>query len=415
MHTTPSTNHPTQRPWVALESHNYRLLWLGFILANLGLQAQQVANLWQVYELTGSPLQLGLTGLFQALAILIFGLFGGVLADAFDRRQVMLVSQSLRLLVTLALGIVTQLGIAEVWHVYAATFLVTALGILDRPARQAVIANAVPRSHLFSAVSLQISSVQASRLIGPSLAGIAISTLGLTFTYYAITATVLLVIALVLALQYAQTQERGNTSFSLSAMLEGFKFIWAAPVIMGLIALDFGMTFFGAYRPLLPIFAEEVLRVGPAGLGALFAAPGVGALLGSGAVVLLGDRRFKTALALAGTAVYAFCLAPLGLSHLFLLSLVLTGGLGFFDSMAATIRQTTVQLAAPDALRGRVTSVHQMFSQSGPNLGYVQVGVTASLFGVGTALVIGAALCLATVVVVGIWWRRAGVRLVASE
>ncbi|MEK7217187.1 MAG: MFS transporter [Chloroflexota bacterium] len=396
------------KPWAALESPNYLLLWVGFIVTNVGNQALQVANLWQVYELSRSPLELGLTGLFQALPLFIFGVYGGVLADVFERRRLLIISQALRFVAVLLLALLTQLEIAEVWHVYSLTFANTVFGMLDRPARQAIIANVVPREHLFSAVSLQIASTQATRLVGPSIAGVAIAVVGLAATYYAITASVLAAVVLLLVMRVPGVQERVAGGVSFRAAGEGLRFLLSTPLLVGLIALDAGITFFGSFRPLLPIVAEEILHAGPVGLGALFAAPGVGAVIGSSAVVMMGESRRRGLLVLAGTLLYGLLVMPLGFSQSFLLSLLLAGGLGLFDAFGATVRQTSVQLATPDALRGRVTSVHQMFSMGAPSLGYVQIGVMASLVGEPAALALGGALCMVTAASVLLWWRSRG-------
>jgi MFS family permease len=408
-HTSGPEARANPRPWAALSSPNYLLLWVGFIVVNIGNQALQVANLWQVYELSRSPLELGLTGLFQALPLLVFGVYGGVLADVFDRRRLLLASQALRFVAVLLLALLTQLNAAEVWHVYTLTLANTVFGMLDRPARQAIIANVVPREHLFSAVSLQVASVQVTRLVGPSLAGVGIAAVGLAATYHAITLTVVVAVALLLVMRVPGRQERAPGGASPRAALEGLRFLLNTPLLVGLIALDTGITFFGAFRPLLPIVAEEVLKVGPVGLGALFAAPGLGAVVGSGAVVLLGERRRQGALVLAATLLYGLCVIPLGYSQWFLLSLALAGGLGLFDAFGAAVRQTAVQLATPDMLRGRVTSVHQMFSMGAPSLGYVQIGIMAALIGEAAAMALGGTLCLVTAVVVLWWWRRRGI------
>lgn len=410
MHQTSGpTARANPRPWAALSSPNYLLLWVGFIVVNTGNQALQVANLWQVYELSRSPLELGLTGLFQALPLLIFGVYGGVLADVFERRRLLLASQALRFVAVLLLALLTQFNVAEVWHVYTLTFANTVFGMLDRPARQAIIANVVPREHLFSAVSLQVASVQVTRLVGPSIAGVGIAVVGLAATYHAITLTVVVAVALLLVMRVPGRQERATGGASPRAALEGLRFLLNTPLLIGLIALDTGITFFGAFRPLLPIVAEEVLKVGPAGLGALFAAPGLGAVVGSGAVVLMGEHRRQGVLVLAATLLYGLCVIPLGYSQWFLLSLALAGGLGLFDAFGATVRQTAVQLATPDVLRGRVTSVHQMFSMGAPSLGYVQIGIMAAFIGEAAAMALGGTLCLVTAVVVLWWWRRRGI------
>ena len=416
--TTPSTESSAEpdpasypapvRPWASLLDPDYRLLLAGFAGNNLGTNALQVANLWQVYQLSRSALDLGLTGLFQAVPLLTLGLFGGVLADSFDRKKLIVIAQAMRFAVTLALAVLTHFEQAEVWHVYGATMFYTLFGLIDRPARQAIIPNVVPRHYLFNAVALQMTSNQLSRLIGPALAGVLISIIGLTTTYYAIAGSSLLVILFLLMMRTATGRPEGAPQVSMRMLLEGFQFLWQAPIIMGLIALDCALSFFGAFRTLLPIFAEEVLHVGAAGLGLLYAAPGVGAVAGAAFVMLLGNVNYKGRLVLITTAVYGLVCIPLGYSQWFLLSLALTAALGFLDCVGATVRQTTVQLLTPDALRGRVTSAHQAFSMGAPSLWYLQIGITASIFGAAASLALGGVSCLATVFVIAFWWRKRG-------
>lgn len=395
------------KPWASLQHSEYRLLLAGFAGNNLGTNALQVANLWQVYQLSRSALDLGLTGLFQAIPLLTLGLFGGVLADSVDRKKLIIVAQALRFVVTIALALVTHLGQVEVWHIYGVTMLYTLFGLVDRPARQSIIPNVVPRHYLFNAVALQMTSNQISRLAGPALAGVIIGVIGITNTYYAIAASSLLVILFLLMMRSTAERSEAPPKVSLNMVIEGFQFLLRSPIIMGLIILDSSLTFFGAFRTLLPIFAEEVLHVGPAELGALYGAPGLGALIGAGSVMFLGNVSYKRRLVLASTALYGLMCIPLGYSQWFWLSFLIVAALGLLDSAGATVRHTTVQLLTPDALRGRVTSAHQAFSMGAPSLGYLQIGVTASVIGASGALALGSILCIATVVGMAFWWQQA--------
>lgn len=397
------------RPWASLALPDSRLLWLGFVLTQFATQSQQVANLWQVYELTHSALELGLTGLFQAVPLLVIGMFGGALADALDRRWVIYVSQVVRFVAVAVLALVTQLGAAEVWHVYASTLVFTAFGVFDRPARTALTPNVVPRHLLFNAIALQTTGNQLARLVGPALAGGVISVFGLAAMYWLIAGATLLVVALTMMMRTSGQRPVGFSALSVTAMaLDGMRFLLSSRVIMGLIALDGALNFFGAFRAVMPIFADQVLGVGAGGLGMLLGAPGIGALLGSLFITSLGDVPWKRRLVMGTSLVYGLCAMPLGYSPWFGVSLLLAGVLGVCDSVGATVRQTTVQVLTPDALRGRVSSAHQMFTMGGPSLGYLQIGVVASIIGAPAALLVGGALCCLTVAAVGAWWRAAG-------
>lgn len=406
----PPTPPRPQGPWASLTLPQYRLLLGGFALTQFGTQATQVANLWQVYELSRSPLELGLTGLFQAVPLLGFGMFGGALADAMDRRLLVHASQGARVLTVGSLASLTAAGAAEVWHVYACTLAFTAFGLFDRPARTSLIPNIVPRALLFNAIALQTTGNQLARLLGPALAGAAIGWFGLAATYAAIGVSALAVMGLMLGLRQTGQQPAGAGALSLAGMaVEGMRFLLTRPVILGLLLLDGALNFFGAFRAVMPIFADQVLGVGPEGLGMLLAAPGIGAVAGSLGITAVGDVPWKARLVMGASLAYGVVCLPLGYSPWFVASLVAVAFLGFCDALGATVRQTTVQVLTPDALRGRVSSAHQVFSMGGPALGYVQIGVVASVIGPQAALLAGGALCCATVAAVAAWWRASGV------
>jgi predicted MFS family arabinose efflux permease len=350
-----------------------------------------------VYELTKSPLDLGLTGLFQAIPLLGFGMFGGALADALDRRLLINISQSIRFGVVLVLGLLTQLGTVEVWHVYASTLVFTAFGLFDRPARASIIPNVVPRALLFNAIGLQTTGNQMARLTGPALAGGAIATVGLSATYYLVAASALLAVVLMLMMRPVDQHRVGFSALTVTAMaLDGMRFLLASPVILGLILLDGALNFFGAFRGVMPILADQVLGVGPQGLGLLLAAPGVGSVLGSLFVTTLGQVAWRGRLVMGTSIIYGVCCLPLAYSPWFPVSLLLGGVLGFCDSIGATVRQTTVQVLTPDRLRG-------------------QIGLVASVIGAQAALLAGGILCCVAVLAVGVWWRSSSAAAMTME
>lgn len=407
----PSTETPSKPSrWGALGLRDARLLLAGFALTQFGTQAAQVANLWQVYELTRSPLELGLTGLFQAIPLLGVGLFGGAMADALDRRLLINVAQAMRFAVVFVLALLTQAGTVEVWHVYASTLLFTGFGLFDRPARASIIPNVVPRALLFNAIGLQTTGNQMARLTGPALAGAAIAGWGLTTTYYLVAASAVLGLVLMALMGPIRQQRAGFSALSVTAMaVDGMRFLFASPVILGLILLDGALNFFGAFRGVMPILADQVLGVGPEGLGLLLAAPGIGSVLGSLFITGLGQVAWRGRLVMGASIVYGLCCLPLAYSPWFPASLLLGGVLGFCDAIGATVRQTTVQVLTPDPLRGRVSSAHQVFTMGGPSLGYVQIGLVASVIGAQAALLVGGILSCIAVVAVGAWWRNARV------
>ena len=174
-----------RRPWAALTIPSYRLLWISLLFSSLALQMARIVNLLQVYELSQSALQLGLTGLAQAAPLFALGLFGGTVADAVNRRLLLVISQGLTLLFVLALGLLTASGAIQVWHIYAVTAAISAVSIFDRPARMSIIPGLVPRSYLMNAVTLHTTVMQLSMLFGPLLGGVIIAALGFAWAYFA--------------------------------------------------------------------------------------------------------------------------------------------------------------------------------------------------------------------------------------
>lgn len=397
---------PRRTPWVSLTFREYRLLFAGLCLGQFGMQVFQVATLWQVYELSRSAFEIGLTGLFQALPLFVLGLFGGAVADAVDRKRLIVYTQAGRLAIMIGLTWVTLAGTAEVWHVYAAILLGSALWVFDRPARQSLIPVVVPREYLFNAIGFLTTVNQVSRLVAPSLAGVLIAAFGVGSTYVLVVVSIGAVILVTVPMVLPKSALDERPEMSPRMIVEGFSFLWNNSVLMGLILLDTALTFFGAFRPLMPIFAEEVLHAGPTGLGLLLAAPGAGAVTGAAIVTLMGDRGQRERWVLWGTVLYGLLIVPFGQSQWLAVSMALGFALGLLDAVGATIRQTMVQVLTPDPLRGRVTSIHQMFSMGAPSLGYVQIGITASVLGAGPALVLAGVLVMLCAGAVGLWWRR---------
>lgn len=401
------------RPWSSLLIRDYFLLWSATLFGITAWQMRHVANLYQVYQLSGSSLKLGLTGFFQALPFIVFGLFSGMLADVFDRKKLIAGTQILSLVPGVVLAILTMSGTIQVWHVYLLSLITSFVLVFSGPARMALIARLVPRSHLMNAVTLSITTHQASLLLGPVLAGMLIDAVGLDFTYF-LDAVLFVPAALaVVAIRSSGKPEGGRAEVSLRSMIEGVKFIWVQRIILSLFLLDFGVTLVGYYQPLLPIFASDVFEVGAAGLGVLYAAPAVGSILGSVALLTAGNVKRKGALTVGAAITFAGGLALLGISRSFWIGVVVAGVLGFTDAISVSIRRTVVQLLAPDELRGRASSLMSVFAQSTNALGAVLAGAAAALLGAPRALLLGSVLCM--LIVLGIcralpelWRYRSG-------
>ncbi len=404
---------PVSSPWASLRYRDYSLLFLMSMFVTTAQQMRQMQNLYQVYELSGSAVQLGLTGLAQGVPIFAFGLFGGTLADFLDRKTLLLVTTFGNLLVAVALGVLTLSGAIEVWHILVGTALTSGLNIVLNPTRMAMISRLVPPSHLTNAVSLNSSVSQGAFFTGPMLAGLSLAWMK-TGNAYLFNALFYLPAAVgIILLRTSGAPERTREPFSFMSILGGLRFLFSQPIVFALVLLDFVITGVGYYRPLLPIFAKDILRVGPAGFGVLSSAPAVGGVLGTVLLLLAGDVKRKGLLALSGFFSYAFVLGLFGISTQFWLSLLLLSLLGLANAMQAIMRQTAFHLLAPDHLRGRAFSVFNMFSQGANSVGAAEVGFVAALLGAPGALLFGCA--IGATLTLGCWATLPGLRRFGAE
>ena len=404
VNTTPPV---TVKPWGSLAYPQFSLLAGTWLISALGQQMRQITNLYLVYHLSGSTLQLGMVGLFQGGPAILLGTFGGSLADLVDRKKLIIISQSTSMTLAATLAVLTLSGNIEVWHIYVITVCASAINVFEQPARTAIIPSLVPRSHLTNAITLNSTIRHATMLFGPAVGGLLIDWQGAGSTYVINTVLFVPVVIALMFLripvgQYAQ----GIRHFTTSHMMEGLKFIWSTHIILALIVLDAVAAISTGYRGLMPVFAEDILGVGASGLGLLLSAPAVGFLVGSGALLLMGDIRHKGVVVLVSLLGYLVAMALFSQSTSFMLSLVLIAAVGGLDGVATIMRQTTTQLLVPDEIRGRATSVHQAFARGSPSLGYLVMGALAVQLGAPGALLAGSAFAAVVLVVVGLKWRE---------
>lgn len=388
----------------ALAYRDYRRFAGSLLLTSLGAQLVQTAILWQVYELTGSALLLGLTGVARALPHIVLSLVGGVIADRFDRVRLIQAGQIANAALVIALAVLTLTGAVAPWHLYLVTFLNSAFTALTQPARTALLPSLVPRDRLVNAVALNATIGQTSQIVGPALAGIAIAGAGLGPTY-AINGAIYVAAMLAILRVRPPSALAAAAAGPWTSFLEGLRFVRGKPAIVSLLVLDMGATVLGSYRALLPILADQ-LGVGPGGFGVLSAAPGVGSLLGATALLSLGDVRYKGLYTLYGVLAYCGALVVLALSGWFPLTLMAAALLGTTNSVQMIPRNSAILTISPDALRGRVEAFRSMLAGGGPPLGYALSGALAATLGVPGALLIGAVACAALVAAVGVTRRE---------
>ena len=378
----------------------YRRFAISLLLTSLGAQLLQTAIFWQVYELTGSALLLGLTGLARAGPHMLLSLVGGVVADRIDRVRLIQSGQVVNAVLVTLLAVLTLAGSVEVWHLYAITLLNAAFTALTQPGRTAVLPSLIPPERLVNAIALNATIGQTSQIVGPAFAGLAIGLVGLGAVYMANGLFYFLAMVALLAVRVPPPQpETGESPWR--SFLDGLIFVRGKPVIISLLALDVGATLLGSYRALLPIFAAN-LGVGPAGYGMLSAAPGIGSLVGSAFILSLGDMRYRGLFALFAVFGYCLGLVLLALAPWFSLALVAAALLGTTDAVQMISRNSTIISISPDALRGRVEAFRTMLAGGGPPLGYMMSGALAAALGPPLALLIGAAACAALVASIGL-------------
>ena len=412
-------------PFKALQHRNFRLIWIGQLVSMAGSMMQSAAILWHVSILVDPGqrgLALGLVGLVRVVPIVVFSLVAGVVADAHDRRRLMLFTQTGMLISAALLAWVAFAGVRAVWPIYALAAMGAAFGTFDNPARQALIPTLVPAADLPNAISLNAIMFQTAAVVGPAAGGVLIGELGIGWAYAFNAASFLCVIAAVLLMRGVPGNTEASASrVSLAAAIEGLRFVFRTPLIRSTMLLDFFATFFASATALLPIFAQDILHVGARGYGVLSAAPSVGAILASLVMVRAVDHiERRGPVLLWAIAFYGLATLVFGFSHVFVLSFLCLAITGAADTVSMVIRNLVRQLATPDHLRGRMTSVNMIFFMGGPQLGELEAGLVASAWGPVLSVVSGGLGCLFVTALVAartpqLRDYRASVHLVPSD
>ncbi len=394
-------------PFIALRHRDFRLLWLGQLISQAGTTMQVVAINWHISVLTNyNPLVLGLVGLSRVIPIMVFSLVGGAVADAHDRRKVMLVTQSAMAILAAILGLLTNAGLQTVWPIFLLNALAASAAAFDNPAQQALIPSLVPREHLSNALSVNAIMFDVATIVGPMIAGILIGMSDVAIVYWLNVVSFLAVIGALLIMHPAK--QEAKRSASGKSVLEGLRFVFRQPIVRSTMLLDFFATFFSSANQLLPIFAAQILQVGALGYGLLTAAAAVGSLLAGGMMGFLTHIRRPGAVILWAVAIYGLATLLFGLSRSFVVSLLMLATTGASDTVSMILRQTIRQVVTPDELRGRMTSVNMIFFMGGPQLGELEAGFAAALLGAPLSVITGGIGCLIAVAVTA--WKAPTLR-----
>ena len=384
-------------------SRSFRLLWLGQLGSQTGTQLRMVALPFQVYLLTGSSLDVGLLGLFQAIPLLLFALFGGAIADTFDRRRILVITQSGLLLTSLALGLVTHLGLATLPVLYGLTAVGAAFSAIDQPVRGSLVPTLVERRDLAAAITLNQVLFQTASIAGPAIGGLAIAALGVESAYWLNAMGFCGSIAAAIAIRVPQRPPAARFS-PLSSVVAGLRYVGASPILLAAMLVDFFAMFLAHPLALFPFYAQEVFAVGPQSVGLLYAAPGIGALLAAltaGWIPRL--RRHGNALLISivawGFGVAAFgALSPAAFGF----ALLLIAFAFAADAASAILRNTLLQSVVRDEMRGRLTSIYGLFVTLGPTLGQARAGAVGALVSPKFSVISGGLACAAVAALIAL-------------
>ncbi|HRI85591.1 MAG TPA: MFS transporter [Ignavibacteria bacterium] len=410
MNTVPIIEHKHD-PYEALRIPEFRNFTLARLCITIASQMQAVIVGWQIYEITKDPLSLGLIGLAEAIPSIMTLLFAGHITDTNDRKKIVLGSVFLMTFCSALLLIVSTDGIEylnsnKVIAIYSIIFLSGIGRGFSAPSFFAFVAQLVPKKTLPNAITWNTSTWQTGAVSGPALGGLLYGFIGGVQTYSLIVIFWIIAISLILTVKKKPIPEIIGLQSLKEKLTSGLKFVFEKKIILGAISLDLFAVLFGGAVALLPIFAGEILFVGPQGLGMLRAAPSVGAVT----MALIMTRRPITGNAgrnlLIGVFGFGICIIIFGLSKSFILSLVVLCLSGAFDSLSVVVRSTIIQLLTPDNMKGRVSAVNSIFIGSSNEIGAFESGVAAKILGTVPSVIFGGVMTLLIVTIVTIFSPR---------
>ncbi len=400
--TTGRLHIPTlPRTFVALSHYNYRLYWFGQIVSYSGSWMQTLAQGWLVLRLTDSPFLLGLIGFINSVPVLILSLWGGVVADRHARRDLLIVTQTVSMILAFILALLTFTRRVQFEHVAIIAFCLGVVNAFDVPARHAFVVEVVGKEDLTNAIALNSTAFNIARVFGPAVAGILVAAVGEAWAFTLNGLSFVAVIASLCAMHLPRWDSNGPAGSPWQRLREGLSYVRHSPPTLGLL-LIVGMTsLFGmAYATLMPVFARDVLRVGAGGQGVLMSSVGAGALAGALTVATFGSRGQRGRLLTAGNLILPIALIIFANARWFPLSIaaIACAGAGLITQNVTA--NTLIQTLAPDVLRGRIMSVWTMIILGLTPFGAFQAGLVAERLGAPAAVTMGALVCLATAIFV---------------
>lgn len=399
----PNGDTPDENRLGAWQEPNFRLFSIGSLISMMGRQMLSVAIGWEIYERTHSAMALGYIGLVQLLPVILLVLPAGHVVDTQDRRKVLMLAQWVNALATAGL-LYTSISGGPVWVMYLWLALVGFGRAFHSPANAALLPQIVSDRNFTNAVTWGSINFQAAAILGPALGGLLIALFHQAFPVYLADFLCCTIFGLILMAVKSRKQAVVRKEMTLRTLASGFEFVWNTKLILAAISLDMFAVLFGGAVALLPIFAKDILHVGPSGLGLLQTAPSLGAILTG--IMLARMPGFRYAGKWLMMTVIGFGIATIGfgLSHNFWLSFGMLFLTGAFDNVSVVIRQALVQLRTPDAMRGRVSAINFVFIGTSNELGGFESGLLAQFFGPVLSVVFGGFATIITVLVTGAIW-----------
>ena len=389
----------------SLKVKNFRIYWLGMFISLIGTWIQTVAQSWLVFDLTKSAFLLGLTGFLGSIPVSLLSLFGGVAADRMNKKSIILFTQTAFMFLAFILAILTQMKLITPAQIMVIAVLNGVAMAFDAPSRQALVIELVGKEHLFNAISLNSVAFNSSRIIGPALAGILVAFIGMSGCFYinGISFMAVIIALLLVRLNNNRLITRNNTA--IKDIIDGLNFLKSNRLIMILITMVGIMSLFGAtYAILMPIFANDILKVGVKGLGLLMSSTGFGALIAALILARLGDFNYKGKFLVLSGMIFSVSLILFSLSKVYVLSLITLAFIGGSSVAAIALINTLLQVKVPDAFRGRVMGVFMLTFAGIMPFGNLISGWLAQVWGVSAAVMISGIICSVLFIIINIFY-----------
>lgn len=378
----------------SLKIKYFRIYWLGMFVSLIGTWIQTVAQSWLVFELTRSAFLLGVVGFLGSIPMFVLSLFGGVLADRANKRNILIFTQASFMFLAFLLAILTQFKFITAWQIMAIALLNGIVMSFDAPARQSIVVELVGKKHLFNAIALNSVSFNSSRIIGPAIAGVLISIIGMSGCFYLNGFSFLAVIIALFYIKFTPGPVKKNNS-AFNDLKEGLIFISRHPLILALVSMVAAMSFFGiSYVILMPVFVNNVLHAQVKGLGVLMSSAGFGALIGALILARLGDFKDKGKLLVGSAFIFSLSLILLSFSQNYFLAMFSLVLIGCTSVIPIALVNTLLQINVPDEFRGRVMSLFMITFAGIMPFGNLISGSLAQSFGVSVALLFCGMICL---------------------